>query len=196
VERAVDTGEDRGVLVGLLAALDSLGRGTRNTPNSPLLREMFGSAGVLTRSAGCSETRNDRVEGYHQLSQRSSTHALALSPFQEEGRGGGAGGAAVYAEQRLPARRGVLLRRRGCVPASWSRERRRAGAAGRVSIEEGSLKRIGFQEGLNKNRSLQRIRAGAAGRVSIEEGSLKRIGFQEGLNKKQVLTTHSSGCCR
>ena len=149
--------------MGLLAALDSLGRGTRNTPNSPLLREMFGSAGVLTRSAGCSETRNDRVEGYHQLSQRSSTHALALSPFQEEGRGGGAGGAAVYAEQRLPARRGVLLRRRGCVPASWSRERRRAGAAGRVSIEEGSL---------------------------------KRIGFQEGLNKKQVLTTHSSGCCR
>ena len=35
---------------------------------------MFGSAGVLlTRPAGCSETRHDR--GHHQLSQRSSTHS-------------------------------------------------------------------------------------------------------------------------
>jgi hypothetical protein len=39
---------------------------------------MNGSAGVLTRSAGCSERRNDRVEGYHQLSQRSSTHSRGV----------------------------------------------------------------------------------------------------------------------
>jgi hypothetical protein len=43
----------------------------------PPLRRMFGSAGVLTRLTGCSETRPGRVLGYHQLSQGSSTHSLA-----------------------------------------------------------------------------------------------------------------------
>jgi hypothetical protein len=39
-------------LVILLAILNALGRGTSNTPHSS------GSAGVLTRPAGCSETRH------------------------------------------------------------------------------------------------------------------------------------------
>jgi hypothetical protein len=35
----------------------------------PPQREVFRSAGVLTRPAGCSETRHDRVLGHHQLPQ-------------------------------------------------------------------------------------------------------------------------------
>jgi hypothetical protein len=42
----------------------------------PFLRGVFGSAGVLTRPAWCSETRHGRVLGHHQLSQVSSTHSL------------------------------------------------------------------------------------------------------------------------
>jgi hypothetical protein len=38
------------------------------------------SAGALTRPAGCSETRHDRVIGHHQLLQRSSTHKLNTIP--------------------------------------------------------------------------------------------------------------------
>jgi hypothetical protein len=56
-----------------------LGCGTHNT--SLDLREMFGSAGVLSRPAGCSETPHDRVLGHHQLSQPSSTPSLcAITP--------------------------------------------------------------------------------------------------------------------
>jgi hypothetical protein len=40
------------------------------------LPRMFGTAGMLTRPAGCSETRQHGGLGYHQLSQGSSTHSL------------------------------------------------------------------------------------------------------------------------
>jgi hypothetical protein len=40
--------------------------GTRDSTS--FLRGMFGSAGVLTRPAGCSATRHSRVLGHHQLS--------------------------------------------------------------------------------------------------------------------------------
>ena len=61
------------MLVGLLAALEALGRG--GTSNTPPIRWMFGSAGVLTRPAECSETRRGLVFwGHHQLLQGSSTH--------------------------------------------------------------------------------------------------------------------------
>ena len=65
----------RGVLVGLLAALEALGLAIHLTRLS--LRAMFGSAGELTRPAGCSETQHDWCFGIHQqLSQGSSTHSL------------------------------------------------------------------------------------------------------------------------
>ena len=65
----------RGVLVGLLAALEALGLAIHLTRLS--LRAMFGSAGELTRPAGCSDTRHDWCFGIpQQLSQGSSTHSL------------------------------------------------------------------------------------------------------------------------
>jgi hypothetical protein len=65
----------RGVLVGLLAALEALGLAIHLTRLS--LRAMFGSAGELTRPAGCSETQHDWCFGIpQQLSQGSSTHSL------------------------------------------------------------------------------------------------------------------------
>jgi hypothetical protein len=45
---------------------------------SLLSRGCSGSAGVLTRPAGCSETRHGRVLGHRQLSQ-GSTHSLTLA---------------------------------------------------------------------------------------------------------------------
>jgi hypothetical protein len=54
----------------------------------PSIRGMFGSAGVLTHPAGCSETRHDRVlGGDHQLSQRSATQSLTLPRGCVRGRG-------------------------------------------------------------------------------------------------------------
>ena len=45
----------------------------------PSPRELHGPAGVLTRSAGCSETWHGRVLGHHQLSRRSSTHSHCVN---------------------------------------------------------------------------------------------------------------------
>jgi hypothetical protein len=70
--------------VGLLAALEALGLAIHLTRLS--FRAMFGSAGELTRPAGCSETRHDWCFGIpQQLSQGSSTHSLTHSPIHTSG---------------------------------------------------------------------------------------------------------------
>ena len=51
-------------------------RDSQYTKLDPLLRGMFGSAVVLTRPAGCSETRHGCVLGHHQLHSYTLTMRL------------------------------------------------------------------------------------------------------------------------
>ena len=79
VEHAVDTRKDR--LEELPAVLEALG--TRNRNIDPL-RRMFGSLGVLTRPAGCSEIRHGRALGkiYHQLRLLTLSHGAGTHSFR------------------------------------------------------------------------------------------------------------------